>query len=318
VAELKPAYLIHGDDGSKMAEWRTRVRRRAEADRGPGGLEEFEPGVDTPDDLAAALSTLTFDTGTRYLLADDVSAWKAPALEPLAAALAAMPPDTVLVMIARGKPLKSLTKAVESAGGEVREHASPKPWELPRWAIGRAHELGLQLAPEAAKTLVALAGPSQLRLSRELEKLAIAAHPGNSLDAGDVERLVAGEATPKVYDLADALVAGDLEATVALAEDLTAGGERPSRFVYPVVNRVREVHRVVELLDAGVGEKDMAGVMKAPPWRVKKAVALAKRADRETLQRALCTFADLELDLRGAGVLDEETAVTLALAKAAA
>ena len=95
MAELKPAYLIHGDDQSKLAEWRTRVRRRAEADRGPGGLEEFEPGPDSPEDVAAALSTLTFDTGTRYLLVDDASAWKAPALEPLAAALAAMPPDTV-------------------------------------------------------------------------------------------------------------------------------------------------------------------------------------------------------------------------------
>ena len=62
----------------------------------------------------------------------------------------------------------------------------------------------------------------------------------------------------------------------------------------------------------------MASAMKTPPWRVKKAVALAKRADRETLRRALCTFADLELDLRGGGVLDEETAVTLALARAAA
>jgi len=318
VADLKPVYLIHGDDEAKLAEWRTRVRRRAEADRGPGGLEEFEPGPDTPEDVAAALSTLTFDTGTRYLLVDDAAAWKAPPLEPLIAAMASMPPDTVLVLIVRGKPLKGLAKAVESAGGEVRDHAAPKPWELPRWAVARARELGLQLSSEAAKALVAIAGPSQMRLSRELEKLVIAVHPGNSLDVEDVERLVAGEGTPKVYDLADALVAGDLQTTVALAENLAAGGERPSRFVYPVVNRVREVHRVVELLDAGVAEKDMASAMKTPPWRVKKAVALAKRADRETLRRALCAFADLELDLRGGGVLDEETAVTLALARAAA
>ena len=158
MAEFKPAYLIHGDDEAKIAEWRTRVRRRAEADRGPGGLEEFEPGPDTPEDVAAALTTLTFDTGSRYLLVDDAAAWKAPSLEPLIAALGAMPPDTVLVLIVRGKPLKALVKAVESAGGEVREHAPPKPWELPRWAAGRARELGLQLSSEAAKSLVALAG----------------------------------------------------------------------------------------------------------------------------------------------------------------
>jgi hypothetical protein len=43
-------------------------------------------------------------------------------------------------------------------------------------------------------------------------------------------------------------------------------------------------------------------------------VALARRAERETLERALCRFADLELELRGGGTLDEETAVSLALA----
>ena len=42
MADLKPAYLIHGDDDAKIDEWRTRVRRRAEAEHGPGGLEMFD------------------------------------------------------------------------------------------------------------------------------------------------------------------------------------------------------------------------------------------------------------------------------------
>ena len=70
-----------------------------------------------------------------------------------------------------------------------------------------------------------------------------------------------------------------------------------------------------ELLEAGMTEKELAGALKMPPWRAKKVVALARRADREALQRAICRFADLEVDLRGGGTLDEETAVTLALAR---
>ncbi len=58
--------------------------------------------------------------------------------------------------------------------------------------------------------------------------------------------------------------------------------------------------------------------MKMPPWMAKKAIALARTADRETVERALCRFADLELDLRGGGTLDEHTAVTLAMTRAAA
>ena len=317
MADLKPAYLIHGDDDAKIDQWRGRVRRRAESELGPGGLEHFHATTDTPSDVAASLNALTFATGTRYLLAEEVGAWKAPALEPIVAALGALAPDTVLVMLARGKAPAALAKAVKAAGGEVREHAAPNPWELPKWVVARAGEHGLKLDAEAARTLVAVAGPGQQRLVREIEKIAIALYPDTSAGAEDIERLAAGDAAPKVYDLADAVVAGDLELTVSLAEELTAQDERPSRFVYPIVGRLREVRRVVELLDAGVGEKDLAKAMRVPPWRVKKAVALARKADRETLERALCRFADLEVELRGGGSLDEETAVSLALAGAA-
>jgi DNA polymerase III subunit delta len=317
VADLKPAYLICGDDDAKIDAWRSRVRKRAEAENGPGGLEAFDAKSSESAEVAASLAALTFATGTRYVLVDDVGAWKAPEIAPLTDAVESMPPDTVLVLIVRGKPLKGLCTAVEKAGGELREHAAPKPWELPKWATGRARELGLRLEGEAAKALVATAGPSQQRISRELEKVAIALHPEPTVRVEDVERLVAGEASPKVYDLADAVVAGNLESAIELAEDLASRGERPSRFVYPIVGRLREVHRAVELLEDGMTEKDLAAAMKAPPWRVKKVVALARRADRQALERALCRFADLEIELRGGGALDEDTAVTLTLARAA-
>ena len=316
MADLKPVYLVHGDDDAKIDEWRGRLRRRAEEEHGPGGLELFDASSATPSDLAASLAALTFATGTRYLLAEDAGAWKAATLGPLLDALGAMPPDAVLVLIVRGKPPAPLAKAVKAAGGEVREHAAPKPWELPKWVAARAVEHGLELDAEAARTLVAVAGPGQQRLTRELEKLAIGLHPETSASADDVERLAAGDTAPKLYDLADAVVAGDLQLAVSLAEDLAIRDERPSRFVYPIVGRLREVSRVVELLDAGVGEKDLAKALRAPPWRVKKAVALARRADREALKRALCRFAELEVELRGGGILDEQTAVTLALAEA--
>ncbi len=317
MADLKPVYLIHGDDDAKIDEWRTRVRRRAEAEHGPGGLEAFDTRSSTPDQVVASMAALTFATGTRYLMADDVTAWKAAELAPLVDAVGSMPPDTVVVLVARGKPLKGLVKAVEAAGGEVREHAAPKPWEMPRWVTARAAEHGARMDSDAAKELVSTVGGGQQRLAREIEKLIVAVHPRTDIGADDVEEMCAGENPPKVYDLADAVVGQDLRGALALAEELSLG-ESPGRLVYPVVRRLREVHKVLALLDAGVPEKDLPGQMKMPPWMAKKAIALARKAERETVERALCRFADLELDLRGGGTLDERTAVTLAMARAAA
>ena len=320
VSELKPAYLVCGDDDAKIDSWRGRVRRRAEEERGPGGLETFDAGSSEPDEVAAALLALTFDPGTRYVLVDDAGAWKASELAPLEAVLGDMPPDTVLVTIVRGKALKQLCKAIEGAGGEVREYAAPKHWELPKWVTERGRELGLQIDQESAKELVALVGAGQQRLSRELEKLALALHPRTNVSAADVDALAARDASPQVYDLADALVAGDLRSSFALAEQLEAHGERPGRLLFPVVRRLREVHRAAALLDSGMPDVKVAESLKAPPWLAKKTVARAKKADRAALERAICAFADLEIDLRGGGAvsLDEDTAFSLALAKATA
>ena len=84
------------------------------------------------------------------------------------------------------------------------------------------------------------------------------------------------------------------------------------------MRRLRDVHRAAELLDAGVPESKVGEAMRMPPWAAKRTLAQAKRADREALSRALCAFAELEVELRGGGVgLDEDTAFSLTLARAA-
>jgi DNA polymerase-3 subunit delta len=318
VSALKPAYLIHGDDEPKIDAWRTRVRTRAEAEGGQGALELFDAKVNSPDEVAAALAMLTFGTEARYYLVDNAESWKAGDLDPLERALADPAPDTVLVMIARGKPQQRLVKAVTAGGGESREYTAPKPWQMPKWVAERAVECGLRLDQEASKALVSVVGTRQQRLQRELEKLAILAHPSTQLSAEEVLRLASGEVPTQVYDLADAVVAGNLTATMQLAESLCAEGDSPSKLLYPIVRRLRDVHRVVELLDAGMPEQKVASALKMPPWQAKRTLAQAHKSDRDSLARALCVFADLEVDLRGGGELDEDTAFSLALAKAAA
>lgn len=322
MADLKPIYLVHGDDNAKIDSWRLRLRKRAEAEHGAGGLDMFDATGTSADAVAAELSALTFATGTRYLLVDNVEAWKAADAEPLIAALTPMPPDTVLLLLIRGKqPLKGILKAVEAAGGEVIACAGPKPWEIPAWVADRAKEHGIVLNGEAARTLIGIVGTGQQRLAREIEKIAIAIHPDTRAGADEVEQYAAGETAPKVYDLADAVVAGDRDTALRLAEEITRD-EEPSRLVYPIVSRLRETLRAVEQLDAGMSEGEIGKTMK-PPWKAKKLLPLARQADRATLQRAICRFADLEFNLRGgsrggAVSLEEHIAVTLTLVRAAA
>ena len=319
MADLKPVYLIHGDDDAKIDAWRSRVRQRAEREHGPGGLEHFDGKADGAEAVAGALTTLSFATGTRYLLAEPVEGWKADEVATAESAIAAMPPDTVLVLVGRGTAPAKLCKAVDKAGGEVREYGAPKPWELPKWVVERAHEEGLVLDIETAKLLIQLVGSRQQRLQREIEKLRLGLHPAAHATAADVENLAAGENTTQVYDLADSIVAADLPAVLSIAEDLRADEERPGKLTFGLVRRLREVHRATALLEAGAPEGQLGSALKMPPWLVKRTVAQAKKADRVTLEQAIEAFADFEVESRGGGDrdLDEDTAFTLTLTRAA-
>ena len=55
----------------------------------------------TPEAVARGLGVMTFALGRRFIVVDGVERWKDSQLEPLEAALAAIPPETTVAFFAR-------------------------------------------------------------------------------------------------------------------------------------------------------------------------------------------------------------------------
>lgn len=314
---LNSVYLVCGQDDVKIDSWRSRLRRRAESERGPGALERFDATTASPAEVCYALQTLTLEPGPRYVLCDGIERWKPAEVEPLSQALAHMPAETVLVLIARGNPPSSVRQMIEQSGGEVHLYQSPPQRQLPAWVSARARERGLELDRDACKALIGAVGPRQQRLIREIEKLGASVHPKTRLAATDIERLASSELSARAYELADAVVAGDRRAAFGVFEQLRSGGEPPGRLIFSVARRLREVLAVHERLVAGESETTVASQLKLPSWIAKRTVAEAKRCDVEALRGAVCALHDCEVRMRS-GEVDDETAFTLALSEAAA
>jgi DNA polymerase-3 subunit delta len=324
MAAFKPAYLIHGDDHGRIGERRARLRELAEAQSGPEGLEVFTGEAATGEAVAVALAAMTFAVGRRFLIVDGVERWSESEVGPVVTALAELPPDTTVAFFARDegrlKAPPGLVAAVKSCGGDVAHESAVKPWELPRWVLARASELGLDVAPAAAKVLVALVGERQQRLLRELEKLALSADPGARIDVDDVERVAAGSAERRAWSLADAVVARDGGAAVRLYLDLRAQGERLAGLLYLVTQRLRAAHELSARLEAGHPAAQLKKTLRMPPKAAERFLSDVQGTDAGSLRGALETMADLELASRGgaAGVLDEDTLAITAFRRLAA
>jgi DNA polymerase-3 subunit delta len=176
--ELKPAYLIHGDDHGAIAERRAGLHALALQEGDASSVEVLTGEAGAPAGVALALAAMTFAIGRRVILVDGVERWKQTEVEQhLLPALRDPPPDTTLALFAREegrtKAPPAVHEAVKVAKGQIVEQGTVKPWELPRWAREQATRLGLALDQAAAKALVAQVGERQQRILRELEKLAL-------------------------------------------------------------------------------------------------------------------------------------------------
>ena len=315
---FRAAYLIHGDDHGRIAERRARLKAMAEASAGSAGVEVYEGDACTPENVAAALSTMTFALGRRFVIADGVERWKDADIPPIAAALNNADNLTVAFFAreeGRAKAPAGLAEAVTKAGGQVAAENNVKPRDLPRWVIQQAAELQISLDTPAARALIAQVGDRQQRLLRELEKLALEYGEGAKLGATEIEDACATSAERKVWSLSDALVAGDEKTSIRLLLELRQQGERLPSLTYNMVRRVRDALAIAEALQAGQSPANIRKSLRMPSFAADRLIAEVQKRDVEGLRLALEALADLEVESRGGagGVLAEDTAAVRAI-----
>jgi DNA polymerase-3 subunit delta len=320
VAEIKPAYLISGTDEAKISRARARLRARAEREGGAGALEPFEPGdgrrAPDVDALLASLAAIPLIASRRYLLVDGVEGWGKGDVQRVAEALGAIPPETTVALVARGKAPAPLTKAVKAAGGDVLAFDTPRERELPKALVGEARELGFELEPEAARILVTRLGPRPMRLRNELERLALWAGEGGRVGTEQLEAMIADTSEEAIWTLADALVEGDDAEVVRVSERLVSQGEALPRVVYALAPRLRQALRASRELEAGRPPKEVAKGLSLHPYAARILVSKVKDRTPADIDAAIRALADLELWSRGGSDYEERMALTLALRRA--
>jgi DNA polymerase-3 subunit delta len=324
--DLKPVYLIHGDDHGAVAERRAGLRVLVEREQGGGAsIEALEGDAATPAGVADALAAMTLAMGWRVIIVEGAERWReADITKHLAGVLAQMPPETTLAVFAReearAKVPAALHTLVKRAGGQIVAQMTVKSWELAKWAREQAERLGLSLDAAAAKALVAQVGERQQRLLRELEKLALegedlqagdvldasSAPPAGALrriDAQEIESRAAHSTDWRAYALADALVGADgREATLSYLR-LRQQGERLSGLSYLMAQRLRDAVAVALQLQAGKPAAEIKRGLRMPARAAERFVADVARSDLTRLRAALSALAELELNTRGGAPL---------------
>jgi len=305
-------YIFHGDDSIRRRQALDRLR----AQMGPNGelnCSEFD-GSQTPlPELLAAAKSYPFLAEKRLVIVKGLlshitrrgagQAGKA-AVDRLLAELPKLPPYARLVFTEDGTLAANnrlLKAAQKMPNGYVR--VFPKPRNLSRWLMTRAKkEYAAELSPAAAQAIAAVVDDDLRRADNELYKLVAYVDGQRPIDEADVALLTPYVPEANVFELVDALAAGDGARALALTQQSLRDDPRDPGFrLYAlIVRQFRLLLMTRDYLDNGGAARPdaIAKAVGAHPFAARKLAPQARRFSSDELTLILKRLQRYDQDMK--------------------
>ena len=227
--KVSGAYLFEGVEENIKSVTLAALRKAVLAD----GLAELNESVmENPSagEIIAACETLPFASDKRLVVVRELNGTtgRSEAEERLVSYIPKVPDSCVLVIYVRGKAdgRKKLYSAVKKKGGIVSFEPLGDA-ELNGWIVRVFQQNGKKCAPDVASLLSFTVGNDTALLRAEIEKLTALAGDRDTITENDVHAVATRSIECTVFEMVDAVVAGQRARALMLLRDmLTAGQER--------------------------------------------------------------------------------------------
>ena len=311
---VRGAYLFEGVEENIKASALEALRRQLL----PEGLEELnESLMDNPatDALIAAAETLPFLADKRLVVVREHPALsgKAEAEERLTDYLAHVPDSCVMVFLCRGKAdaRKKLYRAIQKHGAVVT--FSPlNDAELNAWIVKAFAALGKRCSPQTASLLSFTVGNDTALLRTEMEKLAALCGGREDIAAEDVRAVATRSIECTVFDMVDAVVAGQEGRAFSLLKDmLLSGSDRLG-----ILAMLLRQYRLLQYVKIMQFEKKTAQEIKQrlgiAPFAAERCIRQAAAYSGREIKQAVEICLDTEYRIKS-GRLNQEGALEAAM-----
>jgi len=265
-----PAYLISGDEPLLSGEAADAVRERARA----AGFSErdvhFVERASDWDEVRASAGNLSL-FGSRRLLELRLASARPGAAgnAAIVSLLEARDPDILLLVLAprldRESQSAEWVRAIDTHGAWLQVWPVD-PARLAEWLRGRARRLGIEATDEALELLAARTEGNLLAAHQELTKLTWLAE-GRKIDAATVLVSVADSARFDVFQLGEAVLAGETSRALRMLAGLRAEGTEATLALWALMRALRELWTAY------------AGGSAPPAWQ-RRTAALARGLQR--------------------------------------
>ncbi|MCL2671490.1 MAG: DNA polymerase III subunit delta [Clostridiales bacterium] len=287
-AALSGPYLLHGEEELTKAD----ALRRVLALLDEGMREMNYTRLIAPDARALLESCATLPLFDRFRIVVATE----PDEDALSAALApgAIPPETILLLLRRGKAKDSKTvKAfvTENRAVEFAPLTEDRAMKLiARVAVGA----GVEFSPALARDLVQRVGTSGHTLQNEAEKLCAYAGQGAAVTKAMLDKCVVSSEEADVFNLLKLFLRGKQKEGLALLRLLQQQGKSAMQLAHIIVGNLRQMAQARAYLDAGNSVSQAASLLGGNAYGAQKNAEAAKATSAARIQTALARMAEVD------------------------
>ena len=308
------AYLFEGVEESIKAAALAALRGQIL----PEGLEELNENLmDNPptDALIAAAETLPFLADKRLVVVREHPALsgKAEAEERLTDYLAHVPDSCVMVFLCRGKAdaRKKLYRAIQKHGAVVT--FSPlSDAELNAWIIKSFHALGKRCAPQTASLLAFTVGNDTALLRAEMEKISALCGEREDVADEDVRAVATRSIECTVFDMVDAVVAGQEGRAFSLLKDMLLSGSDRIGILAMLLRQYRLLQHVKIMQFEKKPAQEIKQRLGIAPFAAERCIRQAAAYSGREIKQAVDICLDTEYRIKS-GRLNQEGALEAAM-----
>ena len=235
---------------------------------------------------------------------------KAKNSEELSEMLANMPQHACLVFLEAEIDRRIKYVELIDQYGLIVEFNFKKPDELAEWVVKRVRELGHEADPSVASLIVEYGETGMDDLHNEIKKLCAYAGERIRITTEDVAKICTKSVKSKVFDLTDAISAGQCAKALSLLNDMEALKEPMPKVMFMIARQFRQLMQVKLLLKDGATQGEIASHFKVPPFIAGKLISQSKGYPLEKLEKAVSTGLELDLAIK-TGRLEDKAAVEL-------
>lgn len=219
--------------------------------------------------------------------------------------LTEFPDSTYVVFVEREVDKRSRFFKWMGKNGCVTECQPQTEPMLKQWIAGYLGRQGKTISSASAEHLMERVGTDMEVLNNELDKLIDFTGERKKIEDEDIDRICSGQIVSRIFDMIDAVAAGDSDRALRLYDDLLANREPPMSILYLFSRHINILLQIRELSERGMGRNDMARKIGIPPFTVPKYSKQAKLFSRASLLRMLEQRLGYEEDFKRGRISDQ-------------